>query len=233
VGSETYFAAINIITSRLPFSQSKTSNHAPPPPANYQKRQPFSNTPPPPIIDSDGEEDERQNAGGLLNLFRVAFHHPLHEEPGEAAALMEKKLKALIQKVKREHDDDAVDRVIYATTVYILGFFAILIMAKQYVGEPLQCWVPAEYTGAWEKYIENYCFVENTVSALWFNPITPFQYFVNKTIPAEHKERKEHELRYYQWIPYLLSIQALLCYAPKLIFKLLYSFSGKGVDGDA
>ena len=37
--------------------------------------------------------------------------------------------------------------------------------------------------------------------------------------------RKQYELRYYQWIPYLLSIQALLCYTPKLVFKLLYSFS--------
>lgn len=76
---------------------------------------------------------------------------------------MDKKLQALIKKVKKEHDDDVVDRVIYATTVYILSFFAILIMAKQYVGEPLQCWIPAEYPGPWEKYIENFCFVENTV----------------------------------------------------------------------
>ncbi|CAD5208966.1 unnamed protein product [Bursaphelenchus xylophilus] len=125
---------------------------------------------------------------------------------------MDAKLRSLISKVKKEHDDDSVDRCIYATTVYILGFFAVLIMARQYVGEPLQCWVPAEYTGAWEQYIENYCFVENT-------------YFVNRTIPDDKLSRRKLELKYYQWIPYLLSIQALICYAPKLIFKLLYSLS--------
>ncbi|KAI6175585.1 Innexin family-containing protein [Aphelenchoides bicaudatus] len=122
---------------------------------------------------------------------------------------MDAKLRNLI---KKEHDDDSIDRTIYATTVYILGFFAILIIAKQYVGDPLQCWVPAEYIAAWESYIEKYCFVENT-------------YYVNKTIPTSHAERKQYELRYYQWIPYLLWVQALLCYAPKLIFKLMYSFS--------
>ncbi|KAI1722115.1 innexin domain-containing protein [Ditylenchus destructor] len=134
--------------------------------------------------------------------------------PPTPQSLMDAKLRTLINKVKKEHDDDAVDRAIYATTVYILAFFAILIMAKQYVGEPLQCWMPAEYTGAWEKYIENYCFVENT-------------YFVNGTtnIPENRQMRKEYELRYYQWIPYILSLQAVLCFAPKLIFKVLYSFS--------
>jgi len=126
---------------------------------------------------------------------------------------MDAKLRGLIQKVKKEHDDDVVDRSVYATTVYILAFFAILIMAKQYVGEPLQCWLPAEYTGAWEKYIENYCFVENT-------------YFVNGTkIPDDRTIRSRDELRYYQWIPYILSLMAVICFAPKMIFKVLYSFS--------
>lgn len=58
---------------------------------------------------------------------------------------MDKSIKEFVKKIKKEHDDDVVDRTNYATTVYLLGFFAILIMAKQYVGEPLQCWLPAEY----------------------------------------------------------------------------------------
>jgi hypothetical protein len=59
---------------------------------------------------------------------------------------MDAKLRQFLSKVKKEHDDDVVDRTIYATTVYLLGFFAVIIMAKQYVGDPLQCWLPAEYT---------------------------------------------------------------------------------------
>jgi len=98
----------------------------------------------------------------------------------------------------------------------LLGFFAVLIMAKQYVGEPLQCWIPAEYKGEWEKYIESYCFVENT-------------YYVNGSIPAK-EVRQQNELRYYQWVPYILAAQALICYAPKFIFKMLYSFSDLRVN---
>lgn len=38
---------------------------------------------------------------------------------------MDAKLRQFLAKVKKEHDDDAVDRTIYATTVYMLGFFAV------------------------------------------------------------------------------------------------------------
>ena len=38
---------------------------------------------------------------------------------------MDNKLKQLISKVRKEHDDDSVDRCIYASTVYIIGFFAV------------------------------------------------------------------------------------------------------------
>ncbi|KAI6180529.1 Innexin family-containing protein [Aphelenchoides besseyi] len=178
------------------------------------------------IAEEEGEEE--LSAVDLLECFKSALltaehlhglqqSHRDHHRAGHALQplqllAMDAKLRSLIAKVKKEHDDDAVDRAVYATTVYILSFFAIFVMAKQYVGDPLQCWISAEYTSSWEKYIENYCFVENT-------------YFVNGTIPDDQTKRKTLELRYYQWIPYLLSIQALLCYAPKLIFKLLYSFS--------
>jgi len=124
---------------------------------------------------------------------------------------MDKKIKDFVKKIKKDHDDNVVDRANYATTVYILGFFAMLIMAKQYVGSPLECWVPAEYKEPWEDYIESYCFIENT-------------YYVNGSIPVKDL-RRQNELRYYQWIPYILAAQALICYAPKFIFKMLYSFS--------
>jgi hypothetical protein len=41
----------------------------------------------------------------------------------------------------------------YQYTALMLAFSAITLAATQYLGKPIQCWVPPEFTGAWERYI--------------------------------------------------------------------------------
>src|SRR5437868_683571 len=55
------------------------------------------------------------------------------------------KLSGFLDKLKPQFDDDSVDRLNYIYTNMVLLIFAITIAAKQYVGEPLQCWVPAQF----------------------------------------------------------------------------------------
>lgn len=60
---------------------------------------------------------------------------------------------------------------------------SLTIGAKQLVGDPLQCWVPAQFIGPWEEYSENYCYVKNT-------------YFISvrDKVPDSLEERENREL---------------------------------------
>ncbi len=57
-----------------------------------------------------------------------------------------------ITRIRRSYQsNDIIDRLNYQYTSMILGLSAMTLAATQYVGKPIQCWVPAEFTGAWEK----------------------------------------------------------------------------------
>ncbi|XP_075264806.1 innexin unc-9-like [Convolutriloba macropyga] len=53
------------------------------------------------------------------------------------------------------------------------------------------------------------------------------------SMPVEEgkAEKREHEVTYYQWIPMILSIQALLFYGPRLIWRRCYQATGIDIDG--
>lgn len=140
----------------------------------------------------------------------------------------------IVKNIKPKYDDDCIDRLNYA---YTSGFFVILILvigAKQYVGEPLQCWMNAEFKGSWEKYIENYCKLTEvlefgllespkamfalqhkikhpqlTIPVSGFVENTYYVSFEKDYLPAE-ENRKPYELRYYQWVSWNMSLQVII-----------------------
>ncbi|THD29014.1 Innexin [Fasciola hepatica] len=59
-------------------------------------------------------------------------------------------------------DDDFADRLNYQLTGLLLFVFVGIIGIRQYVGKPIQCWTPQEFTRSWEEYAENYCWVAST-----------------------------------------------------------------------
>ncbi|CAL2029434.1 hypothetical protein CAEBREN_31716 [Caenorhabditis brenneri] len=124
-------------------------------------------------------------------------------------------LDAFLKGLHKQGDDDAIDRLNYYWTPMLLVIFALTLSAKQYVGQPIQCWIPAQFTGAWEQYSENYCFVQNT-------------YFISpdKYIPDNEIDREGAEIGYYQWVPFILGLQAILFYLPSLFWRLMNFNSG-------
>lgn len=92
--------------------------------------------------------------------------------------------------IKPQTVADSVDCLNYYYTSCFLALAAFAISAKQYFGSPIQCWVPMEFrgiilgsiilvvfdnnfifigfmnfsisSGGWEKYTEDYCFIQNS-----------------------------------------------------------------------
>ncbi|CAI5454789.1 unnamed protein product [Caenorhabditis angaria] len=115
-----------------------------------------------------------------------------------------------IRKFQRSAEsNDLIDRINYQYTSTILGFSAVMMAASQYIGKPIQCWVPAQFTRMWEKYAETYCFIKGT----YFLP--------NDTLANDYYFDKDAtRVGYYQWIPMVLFFQAFLFFLPSIIWKM-------------
>ena len=120
---------------------------------------------------------------------------------------------------KSRNDDDFADRLNHRFTTAIMIMFAIVVSTKQYVGEPISCWVPAHFTGNHESYTNDYCWVRNTY-------YLPFEEY----IPKEHEDSKRHMIPYYQWMPMILLVQALFFYLPIMVWRTLNRKSGIDVN---
>ncbi|KAI6206376.1 Innexin [Aphelenchoides besseyi] len=114
-------------------------------------------------------------------------------------------------------DEDFMDRLHFRTTVYILICCALAIFAKEYGGDPIQCWQQPEWIPAWIEYAHDLCFVENTY---YINP--------NKTLMSNDGDRykKNDEIKYYQWMPFVLVGQAFAFYLPYLLWRTCNRASG-------
>uniref|UniRef100_A0A1I7ZJA7 Innexin n=1 Tax=Steinernema glaseri TaxID=37863 RepID=A0A1I7ZJA7_9BILA len=75
--------------------------------------------------------------------------------------------------------------------------------------------MPAQFPTIWEKFSENYCFVENT----YYAP-------VEGRVPDSASERKAGELIYYQWVPFILFGLIFLFMVPRMLWRSMNWKSG-------
>jgi len=164
---------------------------------------------------------------------------------------MEKLFKSLlsIREIKLTTDDDYVDRLSRQYTVVMLICFAFLVSTKQFVGRPISCWCPAQFTDSHRDYANTVCWVSNT----YYLPI-------EQTIPADRfavvaageaggsssgaaggggvggrppvvigqveTQRSAALVSYYQWVPFILLFQAVLAAVPSLLWRFFNKRSG-------
>ena len=127
---------------------------------------------------------------------------------------MEKFLRAMfqVQEVKFQKDDDFVDRLCHLYTPTLLILFTLLVGAKQYVGDAISCWVPAEFTEAHTDYVNSVCWVNGT-------------YYVGfderAVAPLLRDAEPRRVVSYYQWVPFILLSQCVLCCVPCGVWRAL------------
>ncbi|CAK5075470.1 unnamed protein product [Meloidogyne enterolobii] len=104
--------------------------------------------------------------------------------------------------------DDFVDRLCYKATSTLLFVFALLTTIDTF-GKPINCMVPAEFTEIWSNFVHQYCFVTGTYV---------------KNYDADGVMEKVF-VGYYQWVPFVLVLQAVAMYLPYLFWDFCQSWS--------
>ncbi|CAF1597633.1 unnamed protein product [Adineta ricciae] len=117
------------------------------------------------------------------------------------------------------NDDVFIDRLNHRYTVTMILVFAGIVTTQQYFGAPITCWVPAQFTGGYEKYANDICWIMNT----YYVPM-------EHDIPHAENTRYERMLKYYQWSPFILMFMALCFYFPRMIWRSLNNKSGLDIE---
>lgn len=124
-------------------------------------------------------------------------------------------VKGLASKRSQHNDDLFVDRLNHRYTVGIIVFFAVVVTASQYSGKPINCWVPGHFTGNYNAYADDICWVSST-----------YNIPIDEDLPHDEKSRKDVMLKYYQWTPFILLLSAMCFYFPRMIWRSLNDKSG-------
>lgn len=119
------------------------------------------------------------------------------------------------KKLKKGRSDDWADRMNHMYTALFLAVLAFLITFSVLTGDRIRCWVPAEFTFSYEEYIHHYCWVKNT-----------YYYPMEDQIPYNISKHQAAEITYYQWVPLILFLQAIMFKLPNVLWEICHSYSG-------
>lgn len=114
-------------------------------------------------------------------------------------------------------EDDFSDRVSRLFSAVLIIILATIVSARQCLGEAIHCWCPEQCASNHEKYANLFCWVDDAYYVPFLDRIPH---------PDEPRLRK---ITYYQWVPLILMVQAMLFLIPWVIWRVLASRSGIGI----
>lgn len=111
---------------------------------------------------------------------------------------------------ERISDDDRWDRLSRRYSAITMVIFALIISTYTFVGQPIRCWCPVEYSDTRCEYATTYCYITSQ-----YVPI------LNGTVLPTRNEIMSRRIYYYQWVVYIFLVQALFLYAPCILWRCL------------
>ncbi|CAG2186617.1 inx [Mytilus edulis] len=124
-----------------------------------------------------------------------------------------------ISQLRGKPNDDWIDRMSHVYTAVILIIFTVAVSSGQFFKDPIQCWHPAEFKSSMESYTSYNCWVKNTYYIPMYDEIPP-----DITI------RQDAEITYYQWVPLILLLMAMLFKLPNVVWRIFSGGSGLNLD---
>ncbi|KAL7061376.1 hypothetical protein AAHC03_010057 [Spirometra sp. Aus1] len=118
--------------------------------------------------------------------------------------------------------EDFADKFNFLITVMVLLLCTTVVTVKQYMLKPISCYIATEVGGRnLLDYVENYCWVQGTI---------PISYSGN--VPENEDQwakLEDQKLLYYQWVPFVLGLQCILFYVPRIIWQMI-CYNRTGTD---
>ncbi|KAF8383261.1 hypothetical protein PRIPAC_72403 [Pristionchus pacificus] len=122
-------------------------------------------------------------------------------------------------------NNSQADRLNTRFTVMLLAVTSALLGSAHVWGQPITCWTPAQFQPHWSVFVDQggesrYCYTHGTY-------FVPFE----DDLTQDSSVRHQYRINYYQWVPYILGVQALLFCIPHLLRKFIKSYLEYDVPG--